>query len=252
MRRMAKRATPPNLVGLLIVIALALIGAYVWLHKRERAPATPPATAAKTPAPADGRDVTIANIDPANDGRVIAASGALRIAKPARDTQLGIEADAVMLLRYAEMLQWRETCAGASCTYQQVWSAQPIDSKRFRAPEGHGNPGRLPVTSARFLAGELRLGAFLIDATPIGNYRLESVLAIKPVPYKVTTSQLPSNLAASFHDANGALYGGDPAHRAVGDLRVSYRIIPAGNVAIIGTQRGERLIVQKSKPNPSS
>ena len=48
------------------------------------------------------------------------------------------------------------------------------------------------------------------------------------------------------------LYAGDPEHRAVGDVRVSYRIIPAGSVELIGTQRGDRIVVQKSKANPSS
>jgi len=98
----------------------------------------------------------------------------------------------------------------------------------------------------------MRLGAFAIDAAALGNYRLDSALQTKPVPYPVKDAQLPSNLAVSFREINGVLYAGDPDHRAVGDVRVSYRIIPAGSVELIGMQRGERIIVQKSKSNPSS
>ena len=251
---MAKSANRNNpVVVALILVVLAAIGAYVWMHERHAPVETPAATGTKAPPPPiDAPRVPSDRIDPANEGRVVSLEGPLSVKRPARDTQLGISADAVMLLRFAEMLQWRETCNGASCTYQQVWSPLVIDSRKFREAEGHRNPERLPITSGRFSAGEMRLGAFAIDAAALGNYRLDSALQTKPVPYPVKNAELPSNLAISFREVNGALYAGDPEHRAVGDLRVSYRIIPAGNVELVGVQRGDRLIVQKSKPNPSS
>ena len=92
----------------------------------------------------------------------------------------------------------------------------------------------------------MRLGAFKVDAGVLGNYRLDESLKIKPLPFKVSSAQLPSNLATTFRDYNGALYAGDPEHRKVGDVRVSYRIIPATKVDLVGIQRGDRLIVQKS------
>jgi len=248
---MAKTANRPNLaVVILILVVLAAIGAYVWVHKHKQSGETPPATEAGTPPHVDAPHVAADRIDPANEGRVVTIEGTLSVKKPPRDTQLGIGADAVMLLRYAEMLQWQEKCAGTSCTYQQVWSPQVIDSRKFREPEGHRNPERLPITTGRFSAGEMRLGAFVVDAAMLGNYRLDSALQTKPVPYPVKDAELPSNLAISFREFNGALYAAVPDHRAVGDLRISYRIIPAGNVELTGTQRGERLIVQKSKANP--
>ena len=62
----------------------------------------------------------------------------------------------------------------------------------------------------------------------------------------MSASELPPNLAASFRDSDGMLYAGDPAHRAIGDIRVIYRVIPAGTVEITGTQRGDRIAPQKS------
>jgi transmembrane protein TMEM43 len=248
---MAKSANRPNLAVLLIVVVLVAIGAYVWVHKRHATSETPVPAETKAPSHAEAPHMPADKIDPANEGRVVTIDGALSVKKPARDTQLGVEADAVMLLRFAEMLQWQEHCAGGgNCTYQQVWSPLAIDSRKFREPEGHRNPERLPITSGRFSASETRLGAFVVDAAALGNYRLDSALQTKPVPYPVKDAALPSNLAISFREVNGALYAGDPEHRAVGDLRISYRIIPAGNVELTGLQRGERLIVQKSKANP--
>jgi len=102
----------------------------------------------------------------------------------------------------------------------------------------------------RFSTNDLRLGAFRVDAAALGNQRLGSALQARPVPYPVNSAKLPSNLAITFRDVNGALYAGDPEHRAVGDVRVSYRIIPAGKIDIIGIQRGDRVIVQKSSAGP--
>lgn len=244
---MAKTKNSPLTAVIILVVIAAGFGAYLWLHKRQ-----PPADGANPPAketPAQPSVPTIAadHVDPANEGRMVSLKGPLEVHAKATDTQLGISADAVMLLRFAEMLQWRETCNGANCTYQEVWSPQVVDSSKF--PADHKNPARLPITSARFSSGDVRLGAFHLDAAALGNYRLGASLRVKPVPLPVKSSELPSNLGMTFRDANGVLYAGDPAHRKVGDVRVSYRIIPAGDVEITGTQRGDRIVVQKASSN---
>jgi hypothetical protein len=131
-----------------------------------------------------------------------------------------------------------------------VWSPQLIASAKFHQPDSHKNPVRLPLTSARFSSTDVRLGAFRIDAAALGNFRLGSALKTRPTPLPVTSAELPSNLAISFRDFNGALYGGDPAHRQIGDIRVSYRTIAAGRVELTGVQRGERLVVQRSALAP--
>lgn len=251
---MAKTSNRPRVILLLIAIGIVGLLAYVWLHKRHDEPAAPVAGVAGKESPVP--EVPIDHIDPVHEGWVVSASGKLTVGTPARDTQLGVNADAVMLLRYAEMLQWREQCVGQQCDYKTVWSPQVINSRKFRVQDGHQNPERLPLTSARYSAGDLRLGAFVIDAAVIGNYRLGAALQDKPIAYPVTASQLPSNLAISFRDFNGILYAGnDPQKPAVGDMRVSYRIISAGDVQITGIQRGNRLMVQKStvkKPQPTN
>src|SRR5689334_3376065 len=142
---MAKSANRPNLAFvILVLVVLAAIGAYVWVHEQKPPGEARPAAETKAAPAIDATHVAADKIDPANEGRVVRIEGPLSVKKAPRDTQLGIGADAVMLLRYAEMLQWQEHCAGANCTYQQVWSPQVIDSRKFREPEGHKNPERLP------------------------------------------------------------------------------------------------------------
>ena len=279
--------TPPKapnragiLVAALVVVVVAAIAAYAWLRPRSEADVA----AAKAKLTTEGTDVE--RIDPANEGHLIEVAGDLDVREPATDPQLGISAKAVMLLRYAEMLQWREQCgadkpadkdntadtgkdkgkdkpkdkakgkgkpAAEECTYDQVWSPQPISTEAFRVRKGHENPDRLPFGTGRFVARDIRLGAYRIDGAALGSYRLGPAMKLKAEPYAVKSADLPSNLEVSFRDANGALYAGDPEHPAVGDVRVSYRIIPAGKVAVAGTQHGDRLIVQRSSTvKPSS
>jgi hypothetical protein len=248
---MAKKSIAPRIIVLILVLGVAALLAHVWMRHRQSATdvASPSTAPVSENAPLA---VALDRIVPSNEGRTIALSGKLDVRTPARDNQLGVSADAVMLLRFSEMLQWLEQCAGDKCEYKKVWSPQLIKSGKFREQEGHKNPERLPLTSARFSAGEVRLGAFRIDAATIGNYRLTAALHTQPVAFPVSSSQLPSNLAISFRDSNGVLYAGsDPAHPAIGDVRISYRIIPATDVQLTGIQRGDRLMVQKSTSSPT-
>ena len=140
----------------------------------------------------------------------------------------------LVLLRTVEMLQWHEQCAAKSCVYALEWSPRPVDSRAFKTPQGHQNPSRLPFSSERFLAGEVRLGAFRIDPALAAG-------AAAPLAYPVRGAQLPPNLAATFRDRDGVLYASDAAHAAVGDLRVSYRIVAPTTLRLTGMQDGDRL-----------
>ena len=249
---MARQKTSRAQLIIAAAVIAALVLGFLWLRRHQNEPVAETPTTQKSGVEASNAIAVGADaLNPANEGKQISVSGDLVVNAPATDSQLGITApDAVMLLRFVEMLQWQQQCRGTECTYQQVWSPQLINSSKFREPAEHQNPARLPMTTARFSSNDVRLGAFKIDAATLGNYRLEASLRIKPTPYKVTSAQLPSNLALTFRDFNGALYAGDPAHRKVGDVRVSYRIIPAAKVDVVGVQRGDKLVVQKSATQP--
>ena len=160
--------------------------------------------------------------------------GTLVASGPARDDQLGVSANAAVLLRRVEIYQWREHCEGTSCRYDTAWSA-PVDSHRFREPKGHENPPA-PFGDSVFAAPGLKIGAYALDP--------DLLIAHSPASeYAVHGASLPPNLAATFSERDGVLYaGGDPAHPAVGEVRVSYRVIPTGSVSLNGTLRGGKLV----------
>ena len=172
-------------------------------------------------------------VDAANEGRKISVSGKLSAPAAARDPELSLSVDTVLLLRSVEMFQWREQCSGNDCRYDTTWSAQPIDSEKFRTPGGHENP-HFPFTSARFSSGPVRLGGYIVDPQLIAEQ-------VTPVNHPVHVADIPPNLAVTFRDADGALMTGDPANPKVGALRVSYRAAPSIAVTVTGVQRGQRL-----------
>lgn len=217
------------------IVALVIIAFAVALwFARARLPALRlPAIATE---PAGVLAVDAAHVDAANDGRRVRVTGLLTADGPVRDAQLGVTAAAAVLLRNVEMYQWREHCAAAACGYDTGWGV-PVDSRKFRDPQGHENPPA-PFAGAQFAAPGLKLGAFGVDAASL-------VAQHAPQAYPVGDAGLPPNMAASFSAQNGALYaGGDPAHPQVGMLRVSYRIVPLGAATLEGVQRGARLSAQ--------
>lgn len=207
-----------------IALALLALAASAWYFGRE-----------DTPAGADVIEIDAALIDAANEGRRVCIGGPLRVVQPPRDTDLGIEAgDALALLREVEMLQWQESCEGGACSHRLAWSASLVDSKAFREPQGHANPASMPFAAARFEAGEVRLGAFLVDPA-------NAAVDVDAVAWPVRVAQLPANLAATFRDCDGAICTGEQGMPAAGDVRVRYRVVPAGMRTLAGIQRGDRL-----------
>jgi hypothetical protein len=244
---MAKASKPSPAIGIAILVVIAAaVGAYLWWHGKHGGSAVVAPEKADTSTADTAKVVAIDHVDPANEGRLVTLRGKLDVRAPATDSQLGIKADAVMLLRYADMLQWQEKKTGDKIEYAEVWSPQLIDSSKFHEAESHRNPTKLPFGIARYSSTDIRLGAFAVDGGVLGNPRNAASLRVQPQPHAVSASELPPNLAASFRDSDGILYAGDPAHRAIGDIRVIYRVIPASTVEITGIQRGDRIAPQKS------
>lgn len=229
---MARRRKSGFRVWLLVAVVAIAAGALGWTYRHRLQSYTAPRA-----TPAGPVDVTAARIDPGNDGRRVRVSGELEVSAPPRDAEIGIGATAVVLLRQVEMYQWHESCAGDDCRYAAQWSDLAIDSRRFHHPEGHENP--VPrLRSARFAGNALRIGAFSVGADLVAAQS-----PAKELP--VHAADLPPNLAASFADVGGALYaGGDPAHPKVGEMRISYRIVPAGAVVLSGVQHGSALAAE--------
>ena len=52
----------------------------------------------------------------------------------------------------------------------------------------------------------------------------------------------PAGDEIGLRECDGALCSGDAADPAAGDLRVRYRVVPAGECSLVGVQQGDRLV----------
>jgi len=119
--------------------------------------------------------------------------------------------------------------------YKKDWSSYPIDSSSFSYPEGHENPP-MPYQSAELLTEKATVGAFRLNEDLVSQ--IEGV-----VPLDLTAENraaLPEAMREDFKDSDSGYYQGeDPLVPAVGDLRVSFSVVPPSLVSFIAKQKGD-------------
>ena len=182
------------------------------------------------------RSVAAEQPDPANEGRLVHVSGAVRSEKPPGDAELNIAAPpgTLRLLRQVEMYQWQEQTSSETRTklgggtetvttysYRRVWHEGLIDSSRFRQPDGHQNP-QPRYASRAFNAPGVMLGGFRLSDAQVSGLSGGEVFA-------------PPGAGT-----DGVLFLGANAEAPrVGDLRVTWRIIRPEALSVIGAQIGD-------------
>jgi hypothetical protein len=186
-------------------------------------------------------------VNPANEGKLIHATGNTKIGTKPNDAEFGVSVDGLRLQRTVEMFQWKETkkeetkrnTGGSEETittysYVQEWSDTPIDSREFKIPSGHFNPA-MRYRGAVFNAGDATLGAYRLDVHLIGmlpvsqELRIDSAMAES---LRARTTEIVQAIDGSFY------LGANPSQPRIGDMRISYRVTPVGAVSILGQQSG--------------
>jgi hypothetical protein len=188
-----------------------------------------------------------ARVDPANEGKLVHVSGDIKTTAPLSDAEFGVSAMGTSLVRTVEMYQWKEesktetrkNLGGSEETvttysYVRTWSDRHIDSSKFKRPEGHANPqmrySRLQVFARDATLGAFRPGEGVLRLLPANNeVRVEPAVA----------DALAQRLRRTVQSVDGRLYfGTDPSSPRIGDLRISYKLAPAGPTSVIGRQAG--------------
>lgn len=232
-----------------ILVGLALIAATIWgiFWNEGRAIGT-------TRALNEGAGVTLTvaptRVDPANEGKLVHVAGDLRAGGRLTDGDFQITTEAVRLVRKVEMYQWKEeqrtetrSNAGGSQTrtttyeYTRVWSDRPIDSSRFRRRDGHENPA-MTVTGRSQTAGNATLGAFRADSRVIGLFGTSTERRLEITEGQLRSFQSRFGSQARLSDGN-VYVGYDAGNPAVGDIRISYTILPEGPVTVVARQVGQ-------------
>ncbi|QNK00309.1 TMEM43 family protein [Dyella telluris] len=169
-------------------------------------------------------------------GNLVRVSGPVRVVEQPYDPEFGQRANAPVLIRHVEMFQWREIRVGSDVHYEQDWVDRPVDSRRFVQPSGHANPERFPIEGKQFDAGEARVGRYALS--PPLLHALPGSELITP-----EGKTLPVNLAAAFSLSGNYFTTSVHADRPIlGDLRVSWEVVPSQVVTVLAQVSGDQLV----------
>ena len=193
--------------------------------------------------------VPAAIIEPGNEGKLVHVTGDVETWHKPTDQTFGITAEGIRLERKSEMYQWKETSksdvkeelGGAEETvttysYSKVWNDRPIDSARFKKPAGHDNPP-MEIRSQEFQVPEAGLGAFELSQRLMSMVGGARDVSISPDLTSAIETAYSGTKRVTV--ADGRIYlGFNSTQPAVGDYRISYRLVPLGPVSVIGKQSG--------------
>jgi hypothetical protein len=194
------------------------------------------------------RSVGSEAIDSGNEGKLVHTAGAVTTEGPVVDPDLGVEAQAIKLLRNVEIYQWQEKessetrkkLGGGSetvttYTYDTIWSEDTIDSSSFHEESGHENRGDLPFLSTTFAADVVHLGAFELSPEQIAGLDETEPLRVDGP----ATAALSGDPRGTLRPADGGYYlGADPQSPAIGDVWIRFEVVRPATVSLVGVQTG--------------
>ncbi|OZB59676.1 MAG: hypothetical protein B7X39_12380 [Lysobacterales bacterium 14-68-21] len=176
-------------------------------------------------------------------GYMVRVAGPIDVVAPPRDVDFNQSAATPGLVRHVEMFQWREVVVGGEAHYELDWVDRPVDSSHFTQPVGHANPRRFPIVGRQFDAGQVDVGGFKLS--PVLLHALPGSVRLTPDP-----KALPPNLAASFSLYDGYLTTSEhPDVPRLGDLRVSWSMVPLQTVTLVARLKGDTLVPADDAPD---
>lgn len=192
-------------------------------------------------------------IDPAQEGKLVHVSGAVTADTVPVDTLTGVSAEgAVAVNRTVEMYQWvehseskTEKSLGGSeetvttYTYSKEWSDRPVDSSKFKQPEGHENPA-FPIESESFVTAGGAVGAFHVAGDKLAWIGARESLPLDAEKAGEVAAVL--SLDRPVDAAAGKIFAGDNRNApAVGDLTIAYERVDLKQASFVARQFGGEL-----------
>jgi hypothetical protein len=141
----------------------------------------------------------------------------------------------LVLRRRVEMYQWAEEKRSSGTYYELGWYEGENDSFKFEVQVGHENP-LLKVQADRKRVSVVRFGAF-DGAAVVGAVETLTPLKLDPeVLSDKGVERSDDKLVLRRSSSPGGPY-------ALGDMRISYEVLPAGEYTVVGIQDNERTLL---------
>ncbi len=208
------------------------------------------------------KSVNATQIDSANNGKPVHASGEAKTDEVLTDPVLNYSANAIHLSRSVEMFQWiedrnekkeKQVGGGEKTTvtyeYRTDWSSSAIDSSKFKQAEGHRNPGALPYEAMSLSAKNVLLGSYKLIPGQIGQISGKDKVNFTVVEI----AKLPPNLRARAKASGEWLFlGANPQQPQVGDTRLQLAVVKSPQpISVIAVQNGDTFQSYRGKEGTS-
>lgn len=188
-------------------------------------------------------DVPADRVDPSHEGKLVHVAATATTDETLADSDFGVSANALKLVREVEMYQWDEDkrsetqkkLGGGTETvtryaYSKRWADHVIDSSRFEEPSGHQNPSRMPVESTTVYAKHAKLGAF-----SVGEEELEKLSNGEKL--RVDSPKVRSVAGHPVTLDQGVVYLGESGRSPeVGTVRVQFKAFRPGPMSVVAQQ----------------
>ncbi len=119
--------------------------------------------------------INVDKIDKVNNKNLVHVSGLATTTDTIKDSDFNVKVNALKLIRTVQHFQWKEkststtekNIGGSSDTkttynYTKEWENSPIQSDKFKDPEGHQNTNPYSYNDETILAENITLGAFIL------------------------------------------------------------------------------------------
>lgn len=212
-------------------------------------------------------------VDYANDGKVIHVTGKATTADVISDYIFPVVvSNSYKLVRDVEMYQWYEdshtetkTKLGGgeeqvtTYTYHKKWSNRMIDSSSFKSSSDHINPSDWYVKPAKEVAKTVNVGDFRLSDSQIESPHTSIKLNFNDLGIITNTTLNRRKFVISqdgFYclgeNSVNMLSTNDvvatiPSSPNVGDIRITFKYYPVGDLSFIGEQRGDMIIAHATK-----
>lgn len=214
------------LVGVLLVVAA--FGLLFWNEKR--------VDVSQLAATSQAILADEVSSDTSLQGQFVSVSGPLTSTETLSDGDYLKPGPYLALERTVEMYAWHESKDEAKNTYNynEIWISNPVDSRYFNNPVGHENPVMIVQALTKKVLGA-KVGAYNID------------MASAKLPSLQSLSLSNDNIVALPNvriDSGERLFIGRGTSYTpqIGDLRISYKVLPANSLAtVFGALSGQRI-----------
>lgn len=194
-------------------------------------------------------------LDSAYHDKLVHVTGNLEPEGVLKDWTFEVESRGLRLERTVEILQWKEQQRTetkqvngkeerrTTYSYHKEWVSEPINSWHFKTPQGHENHGTMPFSSEKQVASRVWVGPFTLSSGLVDQVTNRREVAMSgQVGAQIQGLEV---VRMGGHEAilrpmvNGQVQPG--GHEEVGDIRVRFTEVPAGEVSIVAMQHNDKL-----------